>query len=91
MGVSAERALPAERRWRVTIPLRDVVALGDMWILLAMVWGSRLAMGYIDPSIALVALAAFLFLSSPAADRRLNPGPLDDGLQRTVAWFRAAG
>ena len=78
IGVSAEVALPVERRWPLTISLRDTVALGDLWILLAVLWGSRLVMGYVDASIALVALAAFLFLSSPAADRRLNPRAVDD-------------
>ena len=77
MSVATEVALQAERRWRVTIPLRDLVALGDMWILLATVWVSRMALGYVDPSVALVALAAFVFLSSPV-DRRLNPSALDD-------------
>ena len=78
VGISGEFSLPAERRWRLTIPLRDIVALGDMWILLAIVWTSRVAGGFVDPSVALVAVTAFVFLSTPSADRRLNPRALDD-------------
>src|SRR5688500_18692692 len=78
VGVAGEFALPAERRWRLSLPLRDLVALSDMWILLAILWVSRVATGFIDPSVALVALTAFVFLASPSADRRLDPRALDD-------------
>lgn len=77
VGLRGDVALPAERR-RLWLPLRDLVALSDMWLLLAIVWGARLATGSVDPSIALVGLAAFVFLASPSADRRLDPRALDD-------------
>ena len=78
VGVAGEIAWPAERRWRATVPLRDLVALGDMWILLAILWVARVSAGFVDPSVALVAVAAFAFLASPSADRRLDPRALDD-------------
>ncbi|HEX2057542.1 MAG TPA: exopolysaccharide biosynthesis polyprenyl glycosylphosphotransferase [Actinomycetota bacterium] len=78
VGVTGEIALTAERRWRLSIPLRDLVALTDMWLLLGIVWSSRVTTGYVDPSVALVAVASFAFLASPSADRRLDPRPLDD-------------
>ncbi|MDQ4125030.1 MAG: hypothetical protein M3134_05455, partial [Actinomycetota bacterium] len=78
VGVTGEVALSSDRRWRLTIPLRDLVALGDMWILLAILWGARVSGGFVDASVALVAVAAFVFLASPSADRRLDPRALDD-------------
>ncbi|MDQ3953273.1 MAG: sugar transferase, partial [Actinomycetota bacterium] len=78
VGVSGEISFSAERRWRLTIPLRDLVALSDMWLLLAVVWTARMISGYVDPSVALVGVASFVFLASPSADRRLDPRVLDD-------------
>jgi FlaA1/EpsC-like NDP-sugar epimerase len=78
VGVSGEVAFPAERSWHPTVPLRDLVALGDMWILLAILWVTRATLGFVDPAVALVGVAAFVFLASPSAARRLDPRALDD-------------
>jgi exopolysaccharide biosynthesis polyprenyl glycosylphosphotransferase len=75
LGAAAE----AERHSRTRITPRDVVFLTDVWILLSVLWMSRLFTGNLDPSVALFGLAAFVLVVSPKEHReRLSVGSLDD-------------
>ncbi|MDQ3983322.1 MAG: exopolysaccharide biosynthesis polyprenyl glycosylphosphotransferase [Actinomycetota bacterium] len=78
VGLARDGSLAAERSWRLSIPARDLVALTDLWLLLGILWASRLTLGYVEPSVALVVIVAYAFLASPSAGRRLNPQTLED-------------
>jgi exopolysaccharide biosynthesis polyprenyl glycosylphosphotransferase len=69
----------SERAARARISPRDVVFLTDVWILLSVLWASRLFTNNLDPAIALFGLAAFVLVVSPKEHReRLSVGSLDD-------------
>jgi exopolysaccharide biosynthesis polyprenyl glycosylphosphotransferase len=75
LGAAAE----AERRSRARLTPRDVVFLTDVWILLSVLWASRLVTNNLDPSVALFGLATFVLVVSPKEHReRLSVGSLDD-------------
>lgn len=57
----------------------DVVSLVDTWILLAVLWASRMLTGSLDPAVTVFGLSAFALLVSPTVQReRLNNNALDD-------------
>ncbi len=58
----------------------DLVALVDVWVLLAVLWVSRLVTTNLDPSVALFGLVTFGLVLSPARERqtRLTVGALND-------------
>lgn len=62
----------------------DLVALTDVWVLLAVLWAARLGSSYgaLDPGVALFGLVAFGLLLSPKATRtrrdQLTPSAIDD-------------
>jgi exopolysaccharide biosynthesis polyprenyl glycosylphosphotransferase len=68
-----------ERSAHATTP-GDIVALTDVWLLLAILWASRLVTGNLDPSVALFGLLSFAFVLAPNRDRRgkLAAGALTD-------------
>jgi exopolysaccharide biosynthesis polyprenyl glycosylphosphotransferase len=77
LGSAAERE--QTRRVHAHLSPRDVVFLTDVWILLSVLWASRLFTGNLDPAIALFGLAAFVLVVSPKQHReRLSVGSLDD-------------
>jgi exopolysaccharide biosynthesis polyprenyl glycosylphosphotransferase len=78
VGIAHDGTLSAERPWRLSIPARDLVALTDLWLLLGILWVSRMVLGFVEPSVALVVIVAYAFLASPSAGRRLNPQALED-------------
>ena len=60
----------------------NVVALMDIWILLAVLWVSRLMTLHLDPSVALFGLMTCASVLSPGRDRgRLTVGALNDAGQ----------
>ena len=71
-------AVPQERSAYV-VP-GDIVALTDVWILLAVLWASRFFTGNLDPSVALFGLLSFVFVLAPNRDRggKLTAGALTD-------------
>ena len=58
----------------------DIVALTDVWVLLAILWASRIFTGNLDPSVALFGLLSFAFVLAPNRDRagKLAAGALTD-------------
>jgi exopolysaccharide biosynthesis polyprenyl glycosylphosphotransferase len=57
----------------------DIVPMVDIWVLLALMWGSRLVTGTLDPAVALFGLGVFAFLVSPKAQsERLSVSALND-------------
>ena len=58
----------------------DIVALTDVWILLAVLWVSRMVTSNLDPTVALFGLVTFVFVLAPQRDRggKLAVGALDD-------------
>ena len=76
---SAAPAIEAAERSAYVVP-GDVVALTDVWILLAILWVSRLFTANLDPAVALFGLMSFAFVLAPNRDRRgkLAVGALTD-------------
>ena len=73
----------------------DVVALVDVWVLLAVLWVSRTVTTNLDPSVALFGLVTFALILSPARERRtrLTVGALNDAgpiLRRVWLAYAAA-
>ena len=60
--------------------LNDLVALTDVWVVLAVLWASRLATGALDPSVVLFGLVSVAFVLAPSRSRRgtLSVGALMD-------------
>jgi exopolysaccharide biosynthesis polyprenyl glycosylphosphotransferase len=60
--------------------LSDLVALTDVWVLLAILWASRLATGSLDPAVVLFGLVSVAFVLAPGRGRRgtLTVGALND-------------
>ena len=58
----------------------DIVALTDIWILLAVLWASRMVTSHLDPTVALFGLVTFVFVLAPQRDRggKLAAAALDD-------------
>ena len=58
----------------------DIVALTDIWVLLAVLWVSRLITSHLDPTVALFGLVTFVFVLAPQRDRggKLAAAALDD-------------
>ncbi len=58
----------------------DIVALTDAWVLLAVLWASRMATAHLDPAVALFGLMTFALVLSPTRrDRgRLSVSALHD-------------
>jgi exopolysaccharide biosynthesis polyprenyl glycosylphosphotransferase len=64
---------------RSRFAVADAVLLADVWVLLAILWASRVATTNLDPSVALFGLATFVSVVSPSEHReRLSVGALDD-------------
>ena len=79
----------AKRHAGASITPRDVVFLVDVWVLLCVLWASRLFTGNLDPAVALFGLATFVLVVSPKEHReRLTVGSLDDaGRVFTRVWI----
>jgi exopolysaccharide biosynthesis polyprenyl glycosylphosphotransferase len=77
---NARVAIPtALGRTRVRFLPGDIVSLVDTWVLLAVLWVSRMVTGSLDPAATLFGLLAFGLLVSPTVQReRLNNNALDD-------------
>ena len=74
-------ALPVLGRTTRLLP-GNVVALMDIWILLAILWTSRIVTTNIDPTVALFGVATCMSVLSPGRDRgRLTIGALNDSGQ----------
>ncbi|MDQ4145734.1 MAG: sugar transferase, partial [Actinomycetota bacterium] len=58
----------------------DIVTLTDVWILLTILWVSRLVTSNLDPAVALFGVITFAFVLAPNRDRRgkLTMGALTD-------------
>ena len=58
----------------------DIVALTDIWVLVAVLWVSRVATAHLDPAVALFGVITFAFVLAPKRDRggKLTVGALDD-------------
>lgn len=81
-------------RRRLGVLPGDIVSLTDVWVLLAVLWGSRLATANLDPAVALFGLITFALVLSPARRERgrLSVGALNDAgpLLRRVGLAYAA-
>lgn len=81
-GASAESVSLGALRGTARFIPKNVVALMDIWILLAVLWTSRLATVNVDPAVALFGLATCATVLSPGRDRgRLTIGALNDAGQ----------
>ena len=57
----------------------DVVSITDIWVLLSILWISRLVAGSLHPAVSFFGVLMFALLLSPKATRdRLTPSALDD-------------
>ena len=87
------RAVQGERRARALKFLSgDVVPLVDIWVLLALMWASRLVTGHLDPAVALFGLGVFALVASPKAQSdRLSVSSLNDiGTMLRRVWLAYA-
>src|SRR6266508_343564 len=78
----AVRALPALRRTtrRVGAFFRpgDIVFLVDAWLMVAILWGSRVVIGRLHPGVAIFGIAVFALVVLPENGDRLRPSALED-------------
>ncbi|MGH2755106.1 MAG: sugar transferase [Actinomycetota bacterium] len=67
----------------------DVVSLADIWVLLAVLWVSRVITGTLHPAVCFFGISMFGLLLSPRATReRLSPSALDDaGMILRHVWL----
>jgi exopolysaccharide biosynthesis polyprenyl glycosylphosphotransferase len=81
-------------RRRLGVLPGDIISLTDVWVLLAVLWGSRIATSNLDPAVALFGLITFALVLSPARRERgrLSVGALHDAgpLLRRVGLAYAA-
>ena len=86
----------AALRPRLSLPFLpgDVVALVDVWVLLSVLWVSRMMTVNVDPSVALFGAITFALVVSPRGGRdRLGGGALDDAgriLRRVCVAYAVA-
>lgn len=75
----AARATDARERSAYVVP-GDIVAMTDVWILIGILWMSRLFTSTLDPAVALFGLLSFAFVLAPNRDRhgKLAVGALAD-------------
>ena len=70
----------------------DVSALFDVWVLLALMWTSRLIRDHVDPSVAVFGVGVLALIVLRRAEASLSPSALDDasGIFKKVCIAYAA-